>query len=252
MSWQDWSLIGPALIAGLIIIISHVPLGIEVVKRGIIFIDLAVAQIAGVGLIVARMLDVSSYLGQQLIAGTAAIGGALLLTLTESRLGRYQEPLIGVLFVLAATLGLLLLAGDPHGGESLKELLSGQILWVTLDQVYSSALLLLPATVLWLLLRQRYARFIFYPLFAVIITLSVQLVGVYLVFASLVIPALATVNCSRYRLLTAMTVGILAYWLGLLASLYWDLAAAPLIVWCLALLSALYLIPSLARTPAKT
>ncbi len=189
------------------------------------------------------MLDISSHVTQQLVAGAAAISGALLLTLTEERLGRYQEPLIGVLFVLAATLGLLLLAGDPHGGESLKELLSGQILWVTPDQVFSSALILVPATLLWFLLRKRYARQAFYPLFAVIITLSVQLVGVYLVFASLVIPALVTVNCSRYRMITAIGLGVLAYLLGLLASLQWDLAAAPIIVWCLALVSGLYLIP---------
>lgn len=242
MAWQDLSLIGPAFLAGLIVVISHIPLGTEVVKRGIIFIDLAIAQIAGVGLILAQLLDVSSQLGQQCIAGGTALAGALLLTVTEHRLGRYQEPLIGVLFVLAACLGLLLLAGDPHGGESLKELLSGQILWVTYQQAFTSALILIPATLIWLGLRRRYSKQAFYFLFAIIITASVQLVGVYLVFASLVIPALATVRASRFGLSIAILLGILAYGLGLLASLKWDLAAAPMIVWCLAAVAGFYLI----------
>ena len=59
MQWQDIALIGPAFVAGLIVVFSHVPLGTEVVKRGIIFIDLAIAQIAGVGLLLAQLLDLS-------------------------------------------------------------------------------------------------------------------------------------------------------------------------------------------------
>ena len=232
MALDDLTLIGPAFLAGLLIVFSHVPLGKEVVKRGVIFIDLAVAQIAGLGLIIAQLWDIDHPFGQQLIAGCAAVGGALLLTCLEDRLGRYQEPVIGVMFVLAATLGLLLLASDPHGGESLKALLSGQILWVTTDQILNSAILLVPATLLWLRFRQR-AR-LFYPLFALCITASVQLVGVYLVFASLVIPALATVKAPRHGTVIAMGLGVVAYGLGLLDSLTWDLAAAPIIVWCLA------------------
>lgn len=244
MQWQDIALIGPAFVAGLIVVFSHVPLGTEVVKRGIIFIDLAIAQIAGVGLLLAQLLDIASPIGQQLVAAGTAIGGALLLTFTEQRLGRYQEPLIGVLFVLAASLGLLLLAGDPHGGEALQELLSGQILWVTYGQALTCALVLVPATLLWLTLKKRYNKQVFYLLFAVIITASVQLVGVYLVFASLVIPALATVGSPRLGMTIALMLGALAYGLGLFASLLWDLPAAPMIVWCLAIVALLYLVIS--------
>ncbi|MGB1062134.1 MAG: metal ABC transporter permease, partial [Ketobacter sp.] len=85
---------------------------------------------------------------------------------------------------------------------------------------------------------------VFYLLFAVIITASVQLVGVYLVFASLVIPALATVGSPRLGMTIALMLGALAYGLGLFASLLWDLPAAPMIVWCLAIVALLYLVIS--------
>lgn len=240
MSWQDLSLILPAFIAGIIVVASHIPLGREVVKRGIIFIDLAIAQIAGVGVIAAGLFDIESAIGTQLFAGGAALAGALLLIITEKKLGRFQEPLIGVLFVLAASLGLLMLANDPHGGESLKEMLSGQVLWVTSQHILLSAAVLLPTTALWLLLKNKFGEAAFYPLFAIAITASVQLVGVYLVFATLVIPALAIIRAKRYPLLKGLTIGVLGYGIGLLVSLKWDLAASPIIVWCLASLSLLF------------
>ena len=240
MSLQDLSLILPAFIAGLIVVVSHVPLGREVVKRGIIFIDLAIAQIAGVGVIAASLFHIESPIGTQLFAGGAALAGALLLTFTEKKLGRYQEPLIGVLFVLAASLGLLMLANDPHGGESLKELLSGQILWVTQQHIILSASVLLPITALWFVFSKSFARLVFYPIFAIAITASVQLVGVYLVFATLVIPALAITRMQSYALLKGMLLGAAGFGIGLLLSLQWDLPASPLIVWCLACLGLLF------------
>ena len=221
-------------VAGLLVVLSHVPLGQEVVRRGIIFIDLAIAQIAGVGIIAAGLLGLHSPWAVQLFAACSALAGALLLTLTERHLGNRQEPLIGVLFVLAASLGLLLLAGDPHGSESLKTMLSGQILWVGEMHLLVSGSILLGAALIWWLLQQKLQGRGFYFVFAIAITASVQLVGVYLVFASLVIPALATVNVRRRRTLLALLLGWVGYGAGLLASLYSDLPAAPLIVCCLA------------------
>lgn len=230
----------PAFLAGMVVVLSHVPLGQEVVKRGIIFIDLAIAQIAGVGVIAAKMLDIETDWGVQLFAAGAALSGALLLTLTEKVFGQLQEPLIGVLFILAATLGLVLLAHDPHGGEALKDMLSGQILWVTTQQILTSSGILLLTTALWLLLKKRNGHACFYPLFAIAITTSVQLVGVYLVFASLIIPALATLALRRHALLTGYVIGIAGYGAGLMASLQWDISASPLIVWCLAITAAVF------------
>jgi zinc/manganese transport system permease protein len=177
----------------------------------------------------------------QLFAGSAALGGALLLSFTDKKLGALQEPLIGVLFVLAATGGLLLLAQNPHGGDALKDLLAGQILWVSYSQLGWSAAVMIPCTLAWLTLRQRLGNLGFYILFALVITTSVQLAGVYLVFASLVIPALGVRHWDeKSGLVWGWVLGMCGYLAGLYCSLHLDLPAAPLIVWCLALLALVF------------
>ena len=127
----DLSILWPALIAGLLVMLSHVPLGQQVLKRGIVFIDLAIAQVAALGVIAAHTFghELSGWT-TQLAAVAAALAGSLLLTWTERRRPEVQEALIGILFVLASTAQILLLANNPHGGEYLKDLLAGQILWV--------------------------------------------------------------------------------------------------------------------------
>ena len=114
----DWTIILPAFLAGILVLSTHVPLGAQVLKRGIVFIDLAIAQIAALGVTCASLMgfDPQSW-AMQIAAGTAALLGALLLTWTEKRWPEVQEAQIGVVFVLAATGGLLLLANHPHGGE---------------------------------------------------------------------------------------------------------------------------------------
>src|SRR5258706_12918728 len=123
----DVSILWPALIAGLLVALSHVPLGQQVLSRGIVFIDLAIAQVAGVGVIAAHYfgLEVQGWV-TQVAAVIAALLGALLLTYTERKRPEVQEALIGILFVLASTAQILLLANDPHGGDDLTDLLTGQ------------------------------------------------------------------------------------------------------------------------------
>ena len=116
------------------------------------------------------------------------------MTWTERRAPQQQEALIGVMFILAACAGILLLASNPHGGEHLKDLLVGQILWVNTDAVAVACRRLGAAAGRacgWAGCSAS-GRFGFYGAFALAVTASVQLVGVYLVFASLIIPALAT------------------------------------------------------------
>jgi zinc/manganese transport system permease protein len=152
----DLSILVAPLLAGLLVLLTHVPLGQQVLARGIVFIDLAIAQVAGLGVIAAGLLGFAGHgLAVQLAAISAALLAALLLTWTEKRWPAVQEALIGVLFVLAASAGILLLAHDPHGGEALKELLAGQILWVRLDQLGPAAVLSVLVLGLWFGLRQR-------------------------------------------------------------------------------------------------
>jgi zinc/manganese transport system permease protein len=233
----DWGILGPALIAGLLVLATHIPLGAQVLDRGIVFIDLAIAQIAGLGVIAADALGLpEGGVAVQVAAVSAALLGALLLTWTERKAPQQQEALIGVMFILAACAGILLLAGNPHGGEHLKELLVGQILWVNTTQLLwlagVSAVLL---AALWLGWVERMGRAGFYGAFALAVTASVQLVGVYLVFSSLIIPALATRAWrGRRRQALGYALGAIGYVLGLALSALLDLPSGAVIVWSLA------------------
>lgn len=228
----DWHIVGPALLAGLLVLATHVPLGMEVLRKGIVFIDLAIAQIAGLGVIAADALGWEPQgWGVQVAAATAALLGAALMTWLERRWPDVQEALIGALFVLASSAGILLLAGNPHGGEHLKDLLVGQILWVTDAQLLSMATLTAALLALWFGARQRLGQAGFYVVFALAVTASVQLVGVYLVFSSLIMPALAVRHASRrWQLPLAWGLGAAAYLTGLAVSAVLDLPSGAVVV----------------------
>jgi zinc/manganese transport system permease protein len=233
----DLAILWPAFAAGLLVLATHVPLGIQVLERGIVFIDLAIAQIAGLGVIAATAFGFPEHgLGVQAAAVGAALLGAVLLTWTERHAAQYQEGLIGALFVLAACVGILLLAHNPRAGEHLQELLAGQILWVGPPQLAALAAvtaLLLAAMALGGI--RRLGRFGFYGAFAIAVTASVQLVGVYLVFTSLIVPALGTLRWrGRRRLVAGYVLGTCGYALGLIASALWDLPSGPTVVCALA------------------
>jgi len=237
----DWTIIGPALVAGLIVLSTHVPLGQEVLKRGIIFIDLAIAQVAGLGVIAAYAMDwEQGGIKVQLAAVSAALIAAAGLSWTEKRWTRIQEPLIGILFILAATGGILLLAGNPHGSEHLKELLVGQILWQTWSSLLPISILSALVLLIWYRVGSNFGRMNFYPVFAVVVTASVQIVGIYLVFASLIIPALATVGIKRgNRLVAGYLVGGMSYLIGIMLSVMFDLPTGAVIVWSMAAVALL-------------
>jgi len=244
MNWGalDWSIVGLPMIAGLLVLATHVPLGTQVLDRGIVFIDLAIAQIAGLGVITANALGgTEGGVAAQVAALCAAELGALVLTWTERRMPQQQEALIGVMFILAACAGILLLASNPHGGEHLQNLLVGQILWVSATQLFWLAIVSVPLVVaLQLGWVERLGRFGFYGTFALAITASVQLVGVYLVFSSLIIPALATrVHRGPKRTLIGYGLGTAGYALGLALSALFDLPSGAVIVWTLAVCAIL-------------
>jgi zinc/manganese transport system permease protein len=245
----DWQILLPALAAGLLVLVTHVPLGAQVLERGIVFIDLAIAQIAGIGVIAADALGLEPQgWAVQASALTAALLGALALTWTERRWPEIQEALIGVSFVIASCTGLLLLAGNPHGGEHLKDLLVGQILWVTPAQLGAAAMATAVVLGAWFGLRRRLGRVGFYALFAVAVTTSVQLVGVYLVFTSLIVPALAVRSVRPgLRLPMAYAIGALGYLLGLALSARLDLPSGAVVVLAMALLA-----PAAAALAART
>jgi len=249
----DPVIIAPALAAGLLVITTHVPLGQQVLKRGIIFIDLAIAQIAGLGVLLANTLGMEeSFIIVQLTAFAAALLGAWLLYHCERRWPETLEAIIGVVFVLAATAGIILLANNPHGGEHLKQLLVGQILWVSFDQLLPVLVLSVLVLSAWFGFKAQNRPALFYVLFSLTVTASVQLVGVYLVFASLIIPALAarhlTLPCQS--LFAGYIVGMTGYAGGLVLAALLDLPAGAVIVWTLMLFGMM--VSVIARRVTRT
>ncbi|MFH2134564.1 MAG: metal ABC transporter permease [Pseudomonadota bacterium] len=233
----------PAFLAGLLVLATHIPFGMRILQRGVIFADLAVAQIAGLGVIIAELLGL---LGQpllvQAVAATSALSGAALLAWIERRVPHVKEAAIGLTFVLAASLGILLMSRDVHAGEHLQDMLVGQILWVGKQQLIATALLTAILLIVWKLFHQRLGEFGFYALFALAITASVQLVGIYLVFASLIVPALATHRRAKLRAPHAFAIGIAGYAAGLWLSVWLDLPAGAAIVWAIAIVSGVSLL----------
>jgi len=235
LSAIDWTILVPAFVAGLLVIATHVPLGTQVLARGIVFIDLAIAQIAGCGVLLADQLGFEPEgIAVQIAALVAALGGALLLTWTERVWPDVQEAVIGVVFILAATGSVLLLASNVHGSEHLRDLLVGQILWVSARSLVWAALIYAGILALWFGARERIGRIGFYLLFALAVTISVQLVGVYLV------PPLATRRMHRGRLAAAWGLGVAGYAAGLVVSTALDLPTGPTIVWVLVVLASVW------------
>lgn len=246
----DASLLGAPLLAGLLVVATHVLLGRRVLDRGIIFIDLTIAQIAALGVIAVGLAEVGHEDGwqPQAAAGVAALAAAALLTWTEARFRQLQEALIGSLYVVSASAALLLLARHPHGAEHMQELLAGQILWVSAAQLWPVALLYATVLGLWVVFARTRPR-AFYFLFALTVMASVQLVGVYLVFASLILPAIATVGMDPRRgLALGYGLGAAGYALGLWGSVPLDLPAGPLIV---CVLAGLVLITAILRALSR-
>lgn len=235
-------ILAPALLTGLLVLATHVPLGQLVLTRGIVFIDIAIAQVAALGAVAGHAFiggDIQSSIAQT-SAALAALAAAGFLAWTDKRAAASQEAIIGAVYVAAASAQLLLLGFEPHGAEHLKDLLVGQILWVSPADLIPVAVLY--AIVLVMLWRGHLARhrFLFYAAFALTITASVQLVGVLLVFASLILPALASGRWqTRHgRLLCGYAVGVAGYALGLAISLWTDAPTGAAIVCALTLVAA--------------
>lgn len=223
----------PAWIAGILVLITHVPLGQQVLRQGVIFLDLAIAQAAGLGVILAQLLGVNPKgWALQITALSSALLMAVIFQVLEKRKNSHLEAWIGCSFVMISSMGLWILSGNTHASEHLREILMGQILWVTPDHLGLTLIYyLLAASLLW------WNKSSFYLIFAICVTAAVQLVGVYLVFASLIMPALATsaLKTKRAKLWQGYLLGLVAYTIGIISSCYLDAPASPVIIFFMAL-----------------
>ena len=225
----------PALAVGLVVTAVHAPLGIEVLKRGIVFIDLATAQVVGLAIIVLGLwIEDPSWAVRQSTSFGAGVGIALFFRWIEVKAPREQEAVIGSCFIVAASVALLALADSPLGAEELRHVLSGQILFVDWSDIAAFAPIYGLVAALWFAVPGMRTGAGFFVLFALAVTASVQLVGVYVVFASLILPALAARAPTGYVLARALASGIAAVVAAIAISAVADLPAGPFLVVCFA------------------
>ncbi|OOQ67488.1 metal ABC transporter permease [Vibrio parahaemolyticus] len=243
MIMTEYTWLAPAILCGVIALVGNVVLGQQVLKRQIIFIDLAVAQVAALGAALSHYwLNSStlyvripwlseSWLGAMLGPWIMSLLLCGLIAALEKRNHPHLEPMIGSLFVVSASLAVLLVSKDPHGADFIQGILNGQLLWSTWQDVW-------PLTVItgaMLLLVRTKPEFMrgsgFYLIFAILMPITVKLMGIYLEFALLVIPALCAASLTGRRFLTAsLGIGTIGILLGIAASAKYDLPSGATIV----------------------
>lgn len=250
------------LLACFILVGIHAYLGIHVLARKVIFVDLALAQIAGLGAVYGVFLGLSFEADPWLIkifSVSFTLLGALLVAVTRTRDESIpHEATIGIIYASALSLTVILTSNLPHGAEEVQQMLAGSILWVRPHEVVQTALLYTGVGLVHIIFRRQFFKlssdlalkntptasmklwdFLFYATFGVVVTSSVGIGGVLLVFGYLVIPSVIGVMLAQSlekRLLIAWLSGICMSILGVVVSYYADLPSGPCIVVLLCLL----------------
>lgn len=267
------TLLAAPFAACLILTGIHCYLGLHVVARGVIFVDLALAQVAALGGAVGLLAGHDLHgPGSYLFSLAFALLGATLFAFARFRDNRIpQEAIIGITYAVASAVAVLILDQSPHGAEELKAMLLGNILFTGWDEVGKILCIYLGVALLHVFCRHRFltistdiarARqagwaiwfwdFLFYATFGLVVTSSVEIAGVLLVFTYLVVPAVcAVLFCERLtsRLLLGWTFGLIGSVAGLAFSLVLDLPTGASIVTAFGMLTAFCLIASrISRT----
>ncbi|MBC8214508.1 MAG: metal ABC transporter permease [Candidatus Marinimicrobia bacterium] len=242
-----WPLLATFVLTGI-----HVYLGLHVVSRGVIFVDLALAQVAALGTAIGILIGLGhDSVPTYLIALGFTFIGALLFAITRSKNGKVpQEAIIGITYVVAAAMMIVLFSKSPKGAEHLNHLLVGSILFVTPKIVGVTFVLYTIIGLFHWFFRKKFFEaskqynnrelqhtkiwdFLFYITFGFVVTSSVKIAGVLLVFSFLIIPAVTAllfVNGNTKRLVFGWVFGILGSILGMLVSVIFDIPTGASIV----------------------
>ena len=237
------------LLACLLLILIHAYFGIHILERGIIFVDLALAQFIGIGIALSFLLGEEK---STLLSLAFAFLGAVILSLSR-KAAKYVniEAFIGILYIFAFAVSILILDKSPHGLEEFKSIMNGNIIWVTPRELFSTFLVYAGVGIFHFLLRKRFfalsfegkggilPEFLFFGSFAIVLVKSVALAGILQVFAFLIIPALIGRLFCREPfkiLLVGWSVGVLVSIGGIFLSLKLDIPTSPAIVTGLALI----------------
>ena len=229
-------------------------LGLHVVQRGIIFIDIAMAQMASLGICLAVLLNLEPEDWRTLVIALAVtLLGAALFSLTGKRASAVPaEAIIGIAYVVSAAGSILLLSRSAHGNEEIRNMLVGDITVVRADEVWRCLAVFLAVGVVHFLLREnfllvsfnrdaawkeglrvRWWDFLFYALFGLVVTIFVRVAGVLLVFSYLIVPAVCAITMARKtaaRLLIGWLISLLGGIAGLYLSFYGDFPSGAAIV----------------------
>ncbi len=258
----EWRWMLAPLLACLILSITHVYLGIHVVARKVIFVDLALAQIAALGATYATVLGYdSNRAGDDLAVALFSLAftfvGAGLFAIARMRKERVpQEAFIGIVYAAASAAAVLILSKSPTGGEELKHMLVGDVLLVSMPTIINDAILYSLVGVFHIIFRKKFLAIsldaegalasginirvwdlLFYMTFGVLVTRSVAIAGVLLVFSYLVIPAVIAQmwrDTIQGRLILGWTIALSASVAGILWSFYSDYPTGPAVVMTLA------------------
>ena len=229
-------------------------LGLHVVQRGIIFIDIAMAQMAALGICAAILfrVELESWTTFFIALGFTLIGAAIF-SVTGRRASQIpQEAVIGIAYVVAAAGAVLLLSRAAEGDEEIKNMLVGNILLVTPREVWERFALFAAVGIFHFVfrrsfllvsfdrdgayqkgLRVRWWDFFFYAIFGLVVTSFVRIAGVLLVFSYLIVPAVCGINLAQRtsnRLLIGWFIALLGGIAGLFLSYWWDLPSGAAIV----------------------
>lgn len=229
MPAEAWAL-APVL-ALAIGVLALAPLGAQVLARGVVFIDLAVAQAAAAAALAALALrDHPSWLATQATAAGGALAAAALVAALARAWPAHREALIGLIYVACACVALLVARQDAHGAEHLQALLAADVLWSGWPQVATMAGCALGVA---LVRRRLRGDAWFFASFALVASLAVQVLGLYIVFAALIAPGLW--QRAGWRPGQAAGLAVAAALAGLAASWAADAPSGPLVALALAL-----------------
>jgi zinc/manganese transport system permease protein len=252
----------------------HAYLGLHVIERGVIFVDLALAQIAALGVTVAFLAGHSLHSTAAYFYALAfTFLGAAIFSLTRVRGRRIpQEAIIGIVYAVSAAAAVLVVDRAPQGAEHIKYILVGSVLTVSMAETYTLFLLYsLVGLFHWVFRRKlllmslrpeeaeqqgllvRFWDFLFYLSFGIVVTSSVRIAGVLLVFSYLIVPAAADALFAQRvgaRLLIGWVFGFLGSALGLSSSYAWDLPTGATVVVTFGLVLLLAALAKIARTYA--